>query len=235
MGLRPQKTVPGSVASLPIYPLKSYKHCSLWSPESESVEASPAAASKIGGPEKGMSSLWERVKLEWGRGGAKSASISLHYRGQPCRLLEACRSETLPFRPKLSAGQRSLSPRKTQVVFQSAVCTVPWGWWSGKNCLSNCYSPMGFRDARPPHPPNLVPSNQGVSAGDSWKNQDTRCRTSVAHADKSFPLEILVLWSSAEAWRPSPSGKKRGKMVPTSLSKAEEEQSTHQPPPQRGS
>ena len=39
--------------------------------------------------------------------------------------------------------------RKTGLVFQSAVCAVPWVWWPAKNCLSNCYSPMELWNASP--------------------------------------------------------------------------------------
>lgn len=88
--------------------------------------------------------------------------------GQPCRLLEACWSETLPFRLKLLARQRSLFLRKTLGVFQSAL-------W--QELALQLLHPHGIQECKPPSPPNLEPSNQGVSAGDSWKNQDTRYRS----------------------------------------------------------
>ena len=35
-------------------------------------------------------------------------------------------------------------------MFQSADCAVTWGWWTAKNCLSNCHSAVELWNARPP-------------------------------------------------------------------------------------
>lgn len=43
--------------------------------------------------------------------------------------------------------------RNTGGVLRSAVCAVPWDWKLPKNCLSDCHSSMGPRNASPPWPP----------------------------------------------------------------------------------
>lgn len=63
--------------------------------------------------------------------------------GQPCRLLEACWSETLPFRLKLLARQRSLFLRKTLGVFQSAL-------W--QELALQLLHPHGIQECKPPSP-----------------------------------------------------------------------------------
>jgi len=38
---------------------------------------------------------------------------------------------------------------KTGDLFRSVVCTMFWGWYLAKDCLSDCFRPMGPRSTAP--------------------------------------------------------------------------------------
>ena len=48
--------------------------------------------------------------------------------------------------PKTEAPEVATRPLswKGWSVFQSVICAMPWGWQPVKNCLFDCYSPMGL-------------------------------------------------------------------------------------------
>ena len=214
--------------SFPIYPLESCKHTSLWSPESENVETSPVAASKIGGPEKGISSL---LREGWAGVRQRRSRERFHQPSLPEGSLQTSRSMS-EWNPALQAealGQaKEPLPQKDLGCVSvcslartgSPIVTAPWD--------SGMQAPL-----------TLPTSSQAIKEclpATAGKTRTPGAEARVPpHADKSFPLEILVLWSSAEGlhedhrlqgrrgerWCPQPQ-QGRGK------------QSTHQPPPQRG-
>lgn len=59
-------------------------------------------------------------------------------------------------------------PQKDECVFQSAVLSVPCGWQSTKNCLSDCFSPKGPRNTSPWVHQSQV--TRGYSLGSSHEN-----------------------------------------------------------------
>lgn len=193
------------------------------------MKPSPVAASKIRETRKRYKLPSERGS-SWsgGRGGAESASTSLPAWGQPCRLLEACQVKPCCSGRSSWPGKGASSSERPEVCFSLL----------SDNCLSIVTAPQDS-GVQAPSASSLEPGNQGVSAGDSWKNQDTRSRKPEYHHTQ-IKASLWRCWRSRgqqrDCMKTIAFGKKRGEMVPTASAKAEEEeQSTHQPPPQRGS
>lgn len=96
--------------------------------------------------------LGDTGELQQGRGRAQRwcipANISWEHLRRPRRVPNL--KPALPLRPKLQDKQIGLFQRKNRGVFQSEVCTVPWGWYPAKNSLSDCYSPVGPRNTSSP-------------------------------------------------------------------------------------
>ena len=106
---------------------------------------------------------WWAVAKQRVRG--KTVSANLHSLRAPLLAPVSVLEAFSPDRSSWTSTQISFSERLA--VFQSAVCVVPWGWQPAKDCLFDCYGPMGPRSWAP------EPGNQGCPLGGSCKNQGT--------------------------------------------------------------